>query len=117
VNQAVHRVNTEADVIWVDGHSDYGHAFQVFWEKWGREVSPKSSVILLGDARNNYHSSQAWIVKELRQRARHVYWLNPEPRSYWDTGDSIVSEYGAHCDGVYECRNLRQLERFVEQLG
>src|SRR3954467_1079438 len=117
VNQAVHRVNTEADVIWVDGHSDYGHAFQVFWDKWGREVSPKSSVILLGDARNNYHSSQAWIVKELRQRARHVYWLNPEPRSYWDTGDSIVSEYGVHCDGVYECRNLRQLERFVEQLG
>src|SRR3954453_17762629 len=117
VNQAVHRVNTEADVIWVDGHSDYGHAFQVFWDKWGREVSPKSSVILLGDARNNYHASQAWIVKELRQRARHVYWLNPEPRSYWDTGDSIVSEYAIHCDGVYECRNLRQLERFVEQLG
>src|SRR5438105_2451931 len=116
VNQAVHRVNTEADVIWVDGHSDYGHAFQVFWDRWGAEMSPKSSVILLGDARNNYHASQAWIVKELRQRARHVYWLNPEPRSYWDTGDSIVSEYGIHCDGVYECRNLRQLERFVEQL-
>src|SRR5204863_2866591 len=59
VGQAVHRVNTEADVIWVDGHSDYGHAFGVFWERWGNEVSPKSSVILLGDARNNYHSSQA----------------------------------------------------------
>src|SRR5205823_80156 len=58
VNQAVHRVNTEADVIWVDGHSDYGHAFQVFWDKWGREVSPKSAVILLGDSRNNYHASQ-----------------------------------------------------------
>jgi uncharacterized protein with von Willebrand factor type A (vWA) domain len=117
ISEAVHRVNTEADVIWVDGHSDYGHAFGVFWERWGNEISPKSSVILLGDARNNYHSSQAWIVKELRNRARHVYWLNPEPRSYWDTGDSIVSEYGIHCDGVYECRNLRQLERFVEQLG
>ncbi len=42
-----------------------------------------------------------------------MYWLNPEPRGYWDTGDSIVSEYGIYCDGVYECRNLRQLERFV----
>src|SRR5205807_10119454 len=54
VNQAVHRVNTEADVIWVDGHSDYGHAFHVFWDRWGAEMSPKSPVILLGDARNNY---------------------------------------------------------------
>ena len=51
----------------------------------------------------------------MRHRARHVYWLNPEPRSYWDTGDSIVSEYGIHCDGVFECRNLRQLERLRRQ--
>jgi uncharacterized protein len=117
INQAVHRVNTEADVVWVDGHSDYGHAFEAFWERWGKEIGPKTTVILLGDARNNYHASQSWVVKEMRQRARHVYWLNPEPRSYWDTGDSIVSEYGTHCDGVYECRNLRQLERFVEVLA
>lgn len=117
INEAVHRVNTEADVIWVDGHSDYGHAFTEFWNRWGREITPKTSVILLGDARNNYHSSQAWVVGELRRRARHVFWLNPEPRSYWDTGDSIVSEYGIHCDGVFECRNLRQLERFVEHIA
>lgn len=117
IADAVHRVNTEADVVWVDGHSDYGHAFEVYWQKWGKEISPKTSVILLGDARNNYHASQAWVVQELRKKARHVYWLNPEPRSYWDTGDSIVSEYGIHCDGVFECRNLKQLERFVEHLG
>jgi uncharacterized protein with von Willebrand factor type A (vWA) domain len=114
---AVHRVNTEADVVWVDGHSDYGHAFEVFWEKYGREVGPKTTVIILGDARNNYHSSQAWIIKELREKARSVFWLNPEPRSYWDTGDSIVGEYGQHCNGVFECRNLRQLEGFVDNLA
>jgi uncharacterized protein len=117
ISEAVARVNTEADVIWVDGHSDYGHALETFWERWGREVSPRASVILLGDARNNYHASQAWVVKELKKRARHVFWLNPEPRSYWGTGDSIVGEYADHCDGAYECRNLRQLERFVEQLA
>ena len=117
IGEAVHRVNTEADVVWVDGHSDYGHAFETFWARWGKEVSPKTSVILLGDARNNYHAAQAWVVQEMAKKARHLYWLNPEPRSYWDTGDSIVSQYGVHCDGVYECRNLRQLERFVEQLG
>ncbi|HUF97282.1 MAG TPA: VWA domain-containing protein [Ilumatobacter sp.] len=117
ITEAIHRVNTEADVVWVDGHSDYGHAFEVFWEKWGKDISPKTTVLLLGDARNNYHASQSWVVKEMRKKARHVYWLNPEPKSYWNTGDSIVGDYGAHCDGVYECRNLRQLQSFVELLA
>ncbi|MCU1453933.1 MAG: hypothetical protein JWN46_2079 [Acidimicrobiales bacterium] len=117
VTEAVHRVNTEADVVWVDGHSDYGHAFEAFWNKWGKEIGPKTTVMILGDARNNYHASQSWVVKEMQHRARHVYWLNPEPRSYWDTGDSIVGDYAAHCDGAFECRNLRQLERFVEHLA
>ncbi len=115
--EAVHRINTEADVIWVDGHSDYGHAFTVFWERWGEEITPRSSVLLLGDARNNYHASQAWVVKELQARARHVYWLNPEPRAYWNSGDSIVGEYAVHCDDVVECRTLRQLEQFVGELA
>jgi uncharacterized protein with von Willebrand factor type A (vWA) domain len=117
IGLAIHRINTEADVIWVDGHSDYGHALEVFWERWGRDVNTKTTVLLLGDARNNYHSAQAWVLAEMSKKARHVYWLNPEPRSYWDTGDSIVSQYATHCDGAYECRNLKQLERFVEQLG
>ena len=116
IGEAVHRVNTEADVVWVDGHSDYGHAFGVFWEKYGKDVGPKTTVLILGDARNNYHASQSWIVKELEHRARKVFWLNPEPRAYWDTGDSIVGEYGTWCEGVYEVRNLRQLEAFVEKL-
>jgi uncharacterized protein len=117
ITAAIHRINTEADVIWVDGHSDYGHAFEAFWDRWGRDVNSKTTVLLLGDARNNYHAAQAWVLAELSKKARHVYWLNPEPRSYWDTGDSIVSQYATHCDGAYECRNLKQLEKFVEQLG
>jgi hypothetical protein len=116
ISVAIHRVNTEADVVWVDGHSDYGHAFEVFWDRYGREISPKTTILILGDARNNYHSSQSWVIGEMRKKARHVYWLNPEPKAYWDTGDSIVGEYGVHCDGTYECRNLRQLEKFVEVL-
>ena len=74
-------------------------------------------MVVLGDARNNYHRANAAVLGDLRRRARRVYWLNPEPRSYWDTGDSIASVYGAHCDGVFECRNLRQLERFVAEVG
>jgi len=117
INAAVHRVNTEADVVWVDGHSDYGHALGVFWEKYGSDIGPRTSIMILGDARNNYHAAESWTVKEMRKKARALYWLNPEPRSYWDTGDSIVGEYSPHCDGTFEVRNLRQLEAFVENLA
>ncbi len=117
INEAVHRVNTEADVVWVDGHSDYGHAFGVFWEQYGSDIGPRTSIMILGDARNNYHAPESWTVKAMHDKAKAVYWLNPEPCSYWDTGDSIVGEYSPYCDGTFEVRNLRQLESFVEHLA
>jgi uncharacterized protein with von Willebrand factor type A (vWA) domain len=113
---AVQKINTEADVVWVDGHSDYGHALGVFFDHFGGEVTHRTSVLVLGDARNNYHASEDWVLAELRKKARHLYWLNPEPKDYWGSGDSIISEYGRHCDAVVECRTLRQLERFVGDL-
>ena len=116
ISEAIHRVNTESDVIWVDGHSDYGHALGVFWDNYSRTCGPKTTVLILGDARNNYHATGAGTLKELQKKARKLFWLNPEPKSYWDTGDSVISEYATYCDGVYEVRNLRQLERFVEGL-
>ena len=116
ITEAIHRVNTEADVIWVDGHSDYGHAFEIFEEKFAKDIGPKTTVIILGDARNNYHASQSWVIKDIEDKARKVFWLNPEPRSYWDTGDSIVGEYSDFCNGTFEVRNLKQLEAFVENL-
>jgi uncharacterized protein with von Willebrand factor type A (vWA) domain len=114
--EAVQKINTEADVVWVDGHSDYGHALGVFYDRYGDEITNRTSVLVLGDARNNYHAPEDWVLAELRKKARHLYWLNPEPRDYWGSGDSIISEYGRHCDAVVECRTLRQLERFVGDL-
>ena len=77
INEAVHRVNTEADVVWVDGHSDYDHALGVFWEKYGNEIGPRTSIMILGDARNNYHASESWIIKAMNEKARAVHWLQP----------------------------------------
>lgn len=114
---AVRRITAEADVVRADGHSDYGRALGEFLDRWGSEVTARSTVLVLGDARNNYHQSGAWALEQLRRQARHVYWLNPEPRQYWGSGDSIVDEYAVHCDAVVECRTLRQLERFVGDLG
>ncbi len=115
ITASVHRVNTEADVVWVDGHSDYGHAFEVFEKDYLKSaITSKTTVMILGDARNNYHAAQSWIIQEMKRNAKQVFWLNPEPGSYWDTGDSIVSEYAQYCDGLFEVRNLRQLETFIE---
>ena len=116
ITEAIHRVNSEADVVWVDGHSDYGHALEVFWNNYAKDVGPKTSVLILGDARNNYHAPNGWIIREIAERARNVFWLNPEPKSYWDTGDSIIGEYSQYCDGTFEVRNLRQLEAFADNL-
>ena len=116
ISEAVRRINTEADVVWTAGHSDYGHALSTFLARWGRELTNRATVVILGDARNNYHPVEAWAVSDMAGKARHVWWLNPEPSPYWDTGDSVLGQYGKHCDGVWECRNLRQLRRFIEQL-
>jgi uncharacterized protein with von Willebrand factor type A (vWA) domain len=110
------RVNRQAGVVWLDGHSDYGNAFETFWRRWGPELNGRTSVLILGDARNNYHAPRSRILQQARRRARSIAWLNPEPREHWDTGDSVIGEYAAHCDSVHECRNLRQLRIAVEQL-
>jgi uncharacterized protein with von Willebrand factor type A (vWA) domain len=116
ISEALQRVHREADVSHQDGHSDYGHALSVFVHRWAKEITPRTNVIVLGDARNNYHHDRAIDLGDIKRRARRVYWLNPEPRAYWGSGDSIMERYAPFCDGVFECRNLRQLEAFVSSL-
>jgi uncharacterized protein with von Willebrand factor type A (vWA) domain len=114
--EAVARINAEADVIAFDGHSDYGRALLTFHERFAKDITKRSTVLILGDARNNYHQAHAEIIADLHYRAKSVYWLNPEPTAYWNSGDSIVSQYAPYCERVIECRTLRQLEAFVGEL-
>lgn len=116
VASAARHINGQQGFVSLDGHSDYGMALKSFWDRWGPQIKPKTSVIILGDGRNNYHASRSWVLDSIRQRARRLYWLNPEPVRNWDTGDSIAAEYGQHCDRMVECRNLRQLKEFAEAL-
>jgi uncharacterized protein with von Willebrand factor type A (vWA) domain len=113
---ALRQVSNEAEVVWLDGHSDYGHALEGFVERYARDLTPRSTVILTGDARNNYRPGREDLLDEMRSRSKAIYWLNPEPVSYWDTGDSIMGRYAPCCDAVHEVRNLRQLEHFVRQI-
>jgi uncharacterized protein len=114
---AVLRINAEADVIAFDGHSDYGRALMVFHDKYARSLTKRSTVLILGDARNNYHQAHAEVLADIHYRAKAVYWLNPEPTNYWNSGDSVVAQYAPYCDRVIECRTLRQLEAFVGELA
>ena len=116
ITAAVRGISSRPGVVRLDGHSDYGMVLESFWERWGPQIKSKTSVIILGDGRSNYHASRSYVLRAIRQRARHLYWLNPEPAHTWDSGDSIISEYGKFCDEVVECRNLRQLKEFVEGL-
>jgi len=116
VIDATRHINANGSGVWLDGRSDYGHALESFWEQWGGQVRKRTTVIVLGDARTNYHDPAEGVLKAVKQQAGHLFWLNPEPRAAWNSGDSVIARYQPYCDAVHECRNIRQLRGFVEEL-
>ncbi|GMQ93676.1 MAG: VWA domain-containing protein [Acidimicrobiia bacterium] len=108
-------MSREADIVRRDGHSDYGRSFTEMWDRYPDSVTSRSTVIVTGDARNNYRDTGHEAFENLVGRSRATFWLNPEPRRFWDTGDSVMSSYSGACDGVEQVRTLRQLEDFVER--
>jgi uncharacterized protein len=116
VVEAMTRMAREADLVRVSGHSDYGRAFAIFDDRYGDAITPRTSLLILGDARTNYQPPGFETVKRLAARARHAYWLNPEPSRYWDSGDSLASAYGEIIP-MSECRNLAHLGEFVQTLA
>ncbi|VAW05858.1 hypothetical protein MNBD_ACTINO01-977 [hydrothermal vent metagenome] len=113
--QGLIEMSRGADLVRADGHSDYGRSLLEMWEKYGDVITPRTSVMITGDARNNYRDAGERYLDRIAERSRATFWLNPEPRRYWDTGDSIMSRYAGMCDVVEQVRTLRQLEDFVEQ--
>jgi uncharacterized protein with von Willebrand factor type A (vWA) domain len=116
LERALDRIQREAQVVAYDGQSWYGNVFRNFCDGWRRELTPRTTFIILGDARNNFRSAGVEYLHEIHGRVRRLYWLNPEPRSHWGSADSIIGRYAPFCDGVFECRNLKQLEAFVAKM-
>lgn len=116
-SEALLTMGREAELVWRDGHSDYGNALTRFEERFADAVTARSTVIVTGDARNNYRDTGVDVLAGIAERARSLHWLNPEAHRYWDTGDSIMSLYRPLCTGTYEVRTLRQLEVFVERVA
>ena len=99
------------------GSSDYGWVLREFAERHARQLTRRSVVLVVGDARTNYLEPAADALAEVQRRAGQVYWLNPEPRRNWDSGDSVISRYAPYCGRVEECRSLRQIAEFVQSLA
>lgn len=98
------------------GRTNYGRALVRFRQEYADALTPKSSLLILGDARSNYADLHINVLRDLVGRARHAHWLNPEHRRNWDTGDSVASRYGQFVE-MHECRNLIQLSGFVHDLA
>ncbi len=115
VDEAIRVIGSSARVIGNAGHSDYGAAFRSFLERYREALTPRTTLIVCGDARSNYHDLGGDSFADMCASVRATYWLNPEPSAYWDTGDSVISRFGCYCTDTRECRTLRQLERFVTE--
>lgn len=115
VNDAIESA-LAGNIINIFAHSDFGRAFRSFHRDFLGAVNHKTTVIVLGDARNNYNLAHEWVLKDVRQRAKQVFWLNPESRLTWGFGDSEMDRYLPFCDVVEECRNLNQLYRVIDRL-
>lgn len=98
------------------GSTDYGQAFADFRRLCRDDIDRRTTLIILGDARNNYGDNGMDALKELYERSGRVIWLNPEARAIWNTGDSEMRHYAVYCHQVEQCGTLAQLERVVSRL-
>jgi uncharacterized protein len=107
------RISTEGGVADVSGYTDYGRVWLEFLAEISEELDPRSTVIVLGDARTNGRQPHAEVFAQIAERAGRLFWLNPEPKLYWNYGDSVMAAYERYCDGAFECWTTRHLENFV----
>ena len=113
---ASERIASTAGVADISGYTDYGRVWVDFYEQVAADLDPRSTVIVLGDARTNGREPRAELFSMVTERAGRSFWLNPEPKLYWNYGDSVIGVYEQFCDGVYECWTSKQLEDFVREL-
>ena len=98
------------------GSTDYGRSLHTFTDLCLNQVDHRTTVIMLGDARNNYGDPRTELLQAIHNRARQLIWLNPESRLRWGSGDSEMKRYKPHCTWAEPCQSLNQLERFISNL-
>lgn len=109
------RIAQEARVTSWHTSSDYGEAFADFASTHLEAIGPRTSVLILGDARNNNQPLGLPALAAVADRARRTFWLNPEHPSRWGLGDSVAPEYAAVVP-MHACSTIEQLESFIGRL-
>ena len=99
-----------------NGSTDYGQMLADFRSHILKDIDSKTTVIILGDARNNYGDPKSEILREVYNKAQRVIWLNPEPKSSWTVGDAEMKKYAPCCHQTEVCNSLVHLERVVGNL-
>ncbi|HWF55019.1 MAG TPA: VWA domain-containing protein [Solirubrobacteraceae bacterium] len=113
--KASEAVSKDAGVADISGYTDYGRVWTEFLALIEDELHPRATVIVLGDARTNGRPPRDDVFAAITARAGRTFWLNPEPRLYWNYGDSVIASYEKHCT-AFECWRTDQLEEFVKAL-
>ncbi len=116
INQSIERALQGGGVVNVYTRSNFGNAFYVFTQNYLSAVDKKTTVLILGDARNNYNDPKAWCLREIHSKAKNVIWLNPENPNAWGFGDSVMNRYTPFVGVAEECRNLAQLSHWIDRL-
>jgi uncharacterized protein len=116
VEEAVERLSCGTDISFLLGNTDYNCAFRSFQDQYPDAVGRKTTVLILGDARNNYAEANTGIIKTLSKRCKRLIWLNPETPVSWGTGDSEMKKFAPYCHMVRECNTLEHLERLVSSI-
>ncbi|MCI0398209.1 MAG: VWA domain-containing protein [Chloroflexi bacterium] len=96
--------------------TDLGNSLATFFKEWLDSVTGRTTVIILGDGRNNYNSPRIDLMKDLERRSKRLIWFNPEHRRQWGSGDSDMLEYAPLCNAVYQVRNLAQLSAAIDEM-
>ncbi len=109
------RISSDAGVADISGYTDYGRVWSELLELVGEDLHPRATVIVLGDARTNGRDPRSDLFAQVAARAGRTFWLNPEPRLYWNYGDSVIAAYEEFCT-AFECWTTAQLEDFVRAL-
>ena len=111
------RISRDGGVADVSGYTDYGRVWLEFLAGISADLDPRSTVIVLGDARTNGRDPHAAAFAQLCERAGRTFWLNPEPRLYWNYGDSVMAAYEPHVTRALECWTTKHLEGFVDAIA
>ncbi len=100
------------------GHysTDLGYSLRQFDDKFRDTLDSRTTLIMVGDARNNYNDPRLDVFSDMARRARRTIWINPEPPMLWTSGDSDMLKYSPLCDNVVMAATLAELTQAVDHM-